>query len=59
MVESITDGPNYIVYHFLANIVDPNNDSFLWDDDNNYEMDGLTRIRLTRVALVAAIDLIP
>jgi hypothetical protein len=67
MVESITDGPNYIVYYFLSEVVDSTNTLFdtlvIFDPvkypepaDYYYVFDGPTRVRLTRDALASALD---
>ncbi|MCD4826612.1 MAG: hypothetical protein K8Q99_02375 [Acholeplasmataceae bacterium] len=65
ITESLTDGPNLIVYYFMSNLLDPGNDLTpdldpLNDEasDANYVMSGPTRLRLTRSALAAALSLL-
>ncbi len=55
ITEAIADGPNLIVYYFIADIVDPTNT--LYPLDSAYEMDitNTIRIRLTRSSLATAL----
>ena len=53
ITEAVADGPNLIVYYFIADVVDP--DNTLYPLDSAYVMDGATRVRLTRSSLATAL----
>jgi hypothetical protein len=56
ITEETTDGPNLIVYYFISDIVDPDNDNYPTDDA--YVMDGPTRVRLKRAYLADALEIL-
>jgi cyclophilin family peptidyl-prolyl cis-trans isomerase len=65
LVEAISDGPNLIVYYMISDVVDPGNNLYPDLDplsvdasDAPYVMSGITRVRLERASIAAALTLL-